>query len=65
MLELTPDEKELILERRKKLQNGVCLKCKKCSHIWIYTGKKKKGFTSCPVCRNSNVNIIKHGVKKC
>jgi hypothetical protein len=35
------------------------LKCKRCEYTWKYTGKSKF-YTSCPQCRNSNVDINKH-----
>lgn len=59
--ELTPFEKEIIREHRKKLKKGRLLNCKYCGHVWIYKGKKKKGHTSCPKCQFS-VNVIKRQV---
>lgn len=48
--------------KKNKKPQGKILQCKKCKHEWIYGGKKIKGFISCPACRNSNVDIIKHQV---
>ena len=47
------------MERQKK---PIKLQCRICKYIWGYKGEKKIGFTSCPQCRNSNVNIHKHQV---
>jgi len=59
----SPIEKKIILEYRKKLKDGKQLRCqnKKCKHCWIYSGKKKDGYTSCPMCFHP-VHVIKHEV---
>jgi len=59
-------EKNLILAHRKKLKRGRILKCpnKKCNHIWVYLGRKKDGFTSCPKCLHGAVHVEKHRVKE-
>jgi len=60
---LSPTEKKLVRDHRKKLKKGRLLKCKKCSHVWIYGGKKTKGYTSCPDCLRL-VHVEKQQVKE-
>jgi len=63
-LTLTRSEKKLIIERRKKLKKGLLLRCPSCKHIWIYTGKSKKKYVSCPGCAYGSVHVERHRVKE-
>ena len=62
-LVLTPSEKKLVLERRKKLKKGKLLRCPKDGYVWIYTGNKKN-YVTCPQCMYGSVHVDRHRVKE-
>lgn len=57
----SPIEQKLVLDFRKKLKKGRLLKCPKCKHVWIYSGKSKK-YTSCPKCLYGSIHVEKRQI---
>ena len=61
--------KEKVEDNSRISKLVVKLRCSRCKYEWPYHGKKLSElgqgysvFTSCPRCRNSNVNLEKHRV---
>ena len=49
-------------KEKRDSKYDIKLQCKKCGYIWGYDGKSEY-YTSCPRCKNANVNVKKDAVK--